>query len=336
MVVFDANMILCKLLCFFVFLSAVTCSLDGLAKIYDDVIDSETIEWLYDECIKIENDGRAVLDIGFEFPLDEPAKYAPMEQFLNDLLLQLYPNGDRYFVEYWTRRKWILVQSHADMDEEFNREMIQSGKGGYGDSFRHPEVGHVLYLKVGERVRGPTVIWNVTRGGDFSEREGPSEMIIVPAVPGRLTRFQGNMLHGVPRPADVFWTVQMDGGQHEPVDLWQRSVVLFNLWPVSKGKPGIEISNASSTSCAVSKTCNSFEEWTEVPIVPLPSDQKSTSKFKMPLMGDRERRGTESLVAKLETQSPALEAFSEASKVSSAIVTGEPRKAWFSFMGIEF
>lgn len=330
-------MILYRLLSLFLIFSAVLCQIDTFAKVYDDVLDSETANWLHTECLKIGRDGSGK-DIGFEFPLDEPARYAPVEQFLNKLLLQLYPSGDRYYVEYWTRNKWILVASHADMDEAYNEKMVLSAKKCYGDTFRHPETGHILYLKVGERVRGPTVVWNVTHGGDFSEKEDPSEMIIVPAVPGRLTIFQGNKLHGVPRPADVFWTVQQDGGQHEPTDLWQRSVLLFNIWPVSKGKPGIEISNASETSFEINQTCKNIQDWKEMPAVPLPSDPSpsATSKFKMPLMGDPERRGTESLVAKLETQSPAREAFLEESKVTSARVQAEKKKAWFSLMGVEF
>lgn len=333
-----AAMLFCRLVSFVLVFSAVAnCQINTLAKVYDDVVDVETAEWLHNECLKVEINGNG-RDVGFEFPLEEPVRYSPVEQFLNKIILQLYPDGNKYFVEYWTRNKWVLVAAHADMDEAYNEKMQLSGEHDYGDSFSHPETGHVLYLKVGNRVRGPTVIWNVTRGGDFNDREDPSEMVIVPAVPGRLTRFQGNMLHGVPRPADVFWTVQKDSGQHEPTTSWQRSVLLFNLWPVSKGKPGIEISSPSETSIEITQTCKSIKEWTEMPVVPLPSDSsaRATSKFKMPLMGDPERRGTESLVAKLETQSPAREAFSEESRVSSAKVQAEQKKAWFSFMGIEF
>ncbi|CAJ1954728.1 unnamed protein product [Cylindrotheca closterium] len=335
---------MCRLSLYFILLIIIQVAvseLDQLAKVYDNVVDRETAEWLHQECLQVERDHK---DIGFRFPLDNPSKYHPVEQFLNQLLLELYPktnSGDHplYFVEYWSRSKWMLIMSHADMDEEHHEKLMFSGATGFGkNSLRHPEIGHVLYLKVGRNVRGPTVVWNVTRGGDFADGQ-ENEMVIVPAVEGRLTRFQGDKLHGVPRPGDVYWTVQQDGNQHEPEDLWMRSVLLFNLWPVSKGKPGIVISEANDKEKKpTSQSCNNMQEWKIVEHTPLASDpsEEARTKFKMPLMGDVERRGTEKIVAKLESQSNIKAAMMEESKVTSSIVTGERRKAWFSFMGIEF
>lgn len=321
-------------------LQVVAGELDQLAKVFDNVLDAETAAWLHQECLQVERDGK---DIGFQFPLDEPAKYTPVEQFLNKLLLELYPRGDdndppSYFVEYWTRSKWMLIMSHADMDEAHHEKLLLSGATGFGGNLRHPEIGHVLYLKVGSNVRGPTVVWNVTRGGDFMDGQD-TEMVIVPAVEGRLTRFQGDKLHGVPRPGDVYWTIQQDGNQHEPEELWMRSVLLFNLWPVKKGKPGIVISEAKEQEAVpISQSCNSIQDWQVVESILLDSDpsEEARNKFKMPLMGDVERRGTDKIVAKLETQSNVKAAMMEESKVTTSTVTGERKKAWFSFMGIEF
>ncbi|KAL3940531.1 MAG: hypothetical protein SGBAC_004959 [Bacillariaceae sp.] len=323
-----------RLLFFFlVILQVAVGELDELAQVYDNLLDPETADWLHQECLQVERDKK---DIGFRFPLQNPAKYHPVEQFLNNLLLELYPNGSQaedYYVEYWTRSKWMLIMSHADMDEEHHEKLLLSGATGFGHTLRHPEIGHVLYLKVGRKVRGPTVVWNVTRGGEFADGQ-ENEMIVVPAVEGRLTRFQGDKLHGVPRPGDVYWTVQQDGNQHGPD--WMRSVLLFNLWPVSKGKPGIVISEPKEEANAISHSCKSIGDWKVAERTPLAASEETRTKFKMPLMGDAERRGTESIVTKLETLSDAKAAMMEKSKVTTSTVMGERKKAWFSFMGIEF
>ena len=60
-------------------------------------------------------------------------------------------------------------------------------------------------LKVGERVRGPTCVWQRlpdTHGEKLEQCFGP--LTTVPAVPGRLLRFRGDLQHAVPRPADVW------------------------------------------------------------------------------------------------------------------------------------
>lgn len=316
-----------------------------LVQVFDKVLDESTAKWLHQECLQLpKSHGK---EYGFIFPLETDLvdKHSPVEQFLNQLIRELYENSERFYVEYWTRTKWMLVAPHQDMDEEHNRQVLAAGKKQYGrpTTFHHPETGHVLYLDVGSKVRGPTVIWNVTKGGDFAYSE-ETEMIIVPAVHGRLTRFQGDRLHGVPRPFDVFWTNQRDAGLLEPTEEWIRSVLLFNLWPVGDDhhKPGIILSIATTDAVPVKikHKSNAFQDWKEVIIEPLPRTadmDPATSKFKIPLMGDEERRGTSDLLARLEAQtSMAQEAFGEESKVTSAMVQAEKPRASFSFMGIEF
>jgi hypothetical protein len=86
------------------------------------------------------------------------------------------------------------------MDEGWGR-LTEDSQAPY----MHPEMGHVLYLDIGKSVQGLTIVWNVTNGGEFYQQR-TSEMIVIPAVQGRLLRFQGNALHSVPRPADLYWS----------------------------------------------------------------------------------------------------------------------------------
>ena len=67
------------------------------------------------------------------------------------------------------------------MDEGYERMMQESDETGYVDKLKHPEIGHVLYLKIGSKVNGPTVIWNATNGGQLQSQK-VSEMVVVPAV----------------------------------------------------------------------------------------------------------------------------------------------------------
>ena len=70
-------------------------------------------------------------------------------------------------------------------------------------SFQYPDKGHVLYVQVGTNIRGPACLFaNATCGGDLLRRNSV-ELVTVPALPGRLLQFRGNVLHAVPRPADL-------------------------------------------------------------------------------------------------------------------------------------
>jgi hypothetical protein len=70
-------------------------------------------------------------------------------------------------------------------------------------SFQYPDKGHVLYVQVGTNIRGPTCLFaNATCGGDLLRRNSV-ELVTVPALPGRLLQFRGNVLQAVPRPADL-------------------------------------------------------------------------------------------------------------------------------------
>lgn len=163
-----------------------------------------------------------------------------LETALNSVLQQL--GDDAPHVEYWWRDTWELVDAHADVDEY--------GFEDYG-KLRYPEHGHVLYLAVGPAVEGPTAVWEPVEGSTNSGADAFGALTIVPACEGRLLRFQGDCMHAVPRPADVWLQHRFDSA--DGTDVWRssadlsvedeaearpppaahdltRSVVLFNTW----------------------------------------------------------------------------------------------------------
>jgi hypothetical protein len=141
-------------------------------------------------------------------------------------------------VEYWTRQEWRSIEAHADVDEFLAKSQDAAGNTNSSD-FRYPKNGHVLYLKVGTEVRGPTCIFPGRRSGkdllmsmsEHNEKKGGIDLVTVPAVAGRLLRFPGEALHAVPRPADLWLRTFVQGAPtYEPEEEWGRSVILFNTW----------------------------------------------------------------------------------------------------------
>lgn len=202
-----------------------------------------------------------------------------------------------------------------------------------------------MYLNIGSQVHGPTVVWNVTKGGELTDN---TEMIVVPAVEGRLLRFQGNALHAVPRPADVYWThVEEDIHTLE----YQRSVLLFNTWPIDRMIVDYTILNATvekeedeaskgAQPGAIPYSCQPKSEWKRVHSVPYVPPVTSWynrafnnpfKEFWIPLMGDIRRRGTDAYVGRMETHEGVRETFKESSQVTS-IVLQRPKDRVF---GIE-
>ena len=149
-----------------------------------------------------------------------------IEQTLDSILTEL--NDSSPFVEYWTRKEWRSIQAHADVDEYRAKQEQEQQSDNTEETplFRYPQNGHVLYLQVGNQVRGPTCVFaNRKSGGDLLRRDDDNdddddddvELVTVPAVPGRLLRFQGDYLHAVPRPTDL-WLLKFVQGVpvHEP------------------------------------------------------------------------------------------------------------------------
>jgi len=263
-------------------------------------------------------------------------------------------DSKKQYVEYWTRQEWRHIEAHADVDENLSKEMDRSAAANdsplmnddvdfqskYSATYqgrrrhRYPNHGHVLYLKVGTDVRGPTCVFpGRSSGGDLlrtiidcdggddddDEQNECSEdnasqnnaeevqLVTVPAVDGRLLRFDGRDLHAVPRPTDLWMLPFVKGGaQYEPEEVWGRSVILFNVWPGGENPPldvPLDIGSdnkddLSSQIQAVGDTddfCNSFSDWDEVTVDrkeshPSTADSQSNQSVKVWLLGNERRR----------------------------------------------
>eukprot|EP00537_Pseudo-nitzschia_pungens_P019470 CAMPEP_0172409764 /NCGR_PEP_ID=MMETSP1061-20121228/76536_1 /TAXON_ID=37318 /ORGANISM="Pseudo-nitzschia pungens, Strain cf. pungens" /LENGTH=423 /DNA_ID=CAMNT_0013145929 /DNA_START=73 /DNA_END=1344 /DNA_ORIENTATION=- len=250
--------------------------------VWNNVIDAEHLAPLLDEEARRIGLGHKVFSRSPEASSTDPkqqdqehGKQNVIEQTLDSILKEL--NDDAKYVEYWTRREWRSIHAHADVDEYRAKEEQRRPESGSGETqpqtpsplggFRYPRNGHVLYLRVGTEVRGPTCIFpNRRSGGDLlrktsalptatgdgscdaadgtessvvddndandnDDNDNTVELVTVPAVPGRLLRFRGDYLHAVPRPTDL-WLLKFVKGSptFEPEEEWGRSVVLFNTW----------------------------------------------------------------------------------------------------------
>ena len=169
--------------------------------------------------------------------------------------------------------------------------------------FRHPKYGHVLYLKKGRSVVGPTVVVNTTTGGalldevenNYGSSSSTTTLVSVPVVPGRLLQFQGDRLHTVPRPHHVYWTFQQEWPPRtEPESEWERSVILFNLWPYSEGPVKNKIVVGTTTSAGedddenestiytrtptteeeMDRTCNPKSSWKPAKVIPFHNEEE--------------------------------------------------------------
>jgi hypothetical protein len=157
-------------------------------------------------------------------------------------------------VEYWSRDEYMNIDVHADIDEA----MLQDE-----GVVRCPKVGHVLYLQIKNGLHCPTCVFPSEQiGWGLNESDDPDaekEMVIVPAVQGRILRFPGNAMHAVPSPHDRWllsreeevtlreneekcksvyddddddddgWMDDVEDDEND--DEIERSVLLFNTWP---------------------------------------------------------------------------------------------------------
>jgi hypothetical protein len=108
----------------------------------------------------------------------------PVEAAIDSFLAEI--GDDAPAVEYWRRATWAHVAPHRDIDEL----VVRRGQ------FRYPINGHVLYTAVGGAVLGPTALL-------WEDDDRHAHLTTVPAVQGRVVRFNGTFLHAVPRPHDV-------------------------------------------------------------------------------------------------------------------------------------
>lgn len=255
------------------------------------------------------------------------------------------PESKHQYVEYWTRQEWRHIEAHADVDENLSKRIDQHIMHGDDDNFvqrelqstypgtyrkghghRYPIFGHVLYLQVGTNVKGPTCIFpGRSSGGDLLHSIGDDEgdddnddikenrekevpLCIVPAVAGRLLRFDGRDLHAVPRPTDIWMLPFVQGAaEYEPDEIWGRSVILFNVWPGSEQPPldvpldltDEEEQQENRTVDTASSLCNSYSNWREIAITQKGStssmissvlDSGSNQSVKVWLLGNERRR----------------------------------------------
>jgi len=262
-----------------------------------------------------------------------------IEQTLDVILTEIDNNNDgnssdgqKQYVEYWTRQEWRHIEAHADVDENLSRHKEDDDilkdvdlQSKYASTYqqkyghRYPIFGHVLYLQVGTDVRGPTVVFpNRSSGGDLlkdmkdpsiseeeecsSEGENGVSMSIIPAVEGRLLRFDGRDLHTVPRPTDIWMLPFVKGGaEYEPEGQWGRSVILFNVWPGSEDPPldvplDIKHDDQPTKNTQTTELCNSYSNWKEVANdIPTTNDSDDTAaesnqSVKIWLLGNERRR----------------------------------------------
>lgn len=322
--------------------------------VYDNVLPKESCDILHEIASKSGLGHKAFSRPLSSSPslqnLDSPTM---IETTLDAILTAL--GDDSTFVEYWTRQEWRHIEAHADVDEHLAKEQdvsISNNENGDDDSlgpfsFRYPENGHVLYLKIGTKVQGPTCVFpNVQSGGDLilgedakqscSGEKKLTETMIVPAVNGRLLRFQGDALHAVPRPADLWLKSFVVGApEYHPEEKWGRSVILFNTW---KGEPpknvpldqnGLEFSDLQKAPLMQETLVNHVQEWDQVTPNVVNDNHRgesseSTSGVKIWLLGNERRRGYPMRTVKMKVASSSSslkEALFESHNVSKVYLS---------------
>ena len=243
-------------------------------------------------------------------------------------------HGQQQYVEYWTRQEWRHIEAHSDVDEALAKmhdqnpsllvddELESKFSATYSNThgFRFPSNGHVLYLQVGSEVKGkgPTCVFPsrssggdllqsnehkekaCATGGDNHQDNGEIKLVPVPAVSGRLLRFDGQDLHAVPRPHDLWMLPFVKGGaEYKPEEVWGRSVILFNVWPGEEDPPlnvSLDSNEGGEGEAHTNELCNAFSEWNEVNVVQntqieVPDTQESNQSVKVWLLGNERRRG---------------------------------------------
>ena len=246
-------------------------ALEGSLQIYDGVFNAAACADLH----------KAACSRGLGHALYTRASgpSTPLESAFEHFLSEM--GDDSAHVEYWSRQEWKHIEAHADVDEKL---------AANGGGFRYPRHGHVLYLSVGSRVQGPTCVWEM----DGDDRFGGA-LTTVPAIEGRVLRFDGELQHAVPRPADV-WLAPFVINQSGPPDEFERSVVLFNSWP---DEPPLDVQREESPASASGSSEGPSPDITAIPRAqwrtaepqPPPSLSGKTASMKLWLLGDEERRG---------------------------------------------
>jgi hypothetical protein len=164
---------------------------DQPVQVYENTFNPTTCEALHYLTIEHNertNDGSSF----FTRPPHNDKALTPIEHAIDSALIEMGDKTRR--VEYWSRDEYMNIDAHTDIDEA----MLEDD-----GVVRCPLVAHVLYLQVKDGLHGPTCVFPKERIGwglDEAE-EDKKDLVIVPAVVGRILRFQGSAMHAVPNPA---------------------------------------------------------------------------------------------------------------------------------------
>mmetsp|Transcript_21160 Transcript_21160/g.54172 ORF Transcript_21160/g.54172 Transcript_21160/m.54172 type:complete len:408 (+) Transcript_21160:30-1253(+) len=305
-------------------------------KVWDGVLASSTLQTVIAAGEQRAHCFTTVFDRGDE--LDQVGRTA-IEATLTSIVGEL--GDDCRYIEYWWRGESNGMEVHRDVDEAFCRSHQIDGVGLQ----RCPINGHVLYLDVGAGVRGPTCVWEEEEVCTDSGGPSPNEDVragaprtlrtlhVVPAVPGRLLRFDGASLHSVMGPnCNLLESVEPHIGSVKVSQQRRRATLLFNTWRDPPGLPSPKDPAPAKAVAAFEKletspTCSPASAWrdTALEFVPMTIEGDEVT-IQAPLLGDVTRRGCQapSLTALVAADSllPALE--STTAVHSLELRAGEP------------
>lgn len=229
--------------------------------------------------------GTALASIGqahFVYDRTSRSPRSTVEATLDHLCTQLQDNSP--IIEYWARSDWMNLDAHRDVDE------YRAKRDDKSWALTFPTNAHVIYLQIGEDVRGPTCLF-------FEESMGISQITTVPAKNCRLLRFDGDVIHAVPRPPLAYLDPEQGGSNLEIFSrvrdeavlnpAMKRQVLLFNTWqtrPESVNE--IEIEGHSQQPQSVAAAHSS---WSHVDIIDAP-EQAMDIHLKVGILGDKRRR----------------------------------------------
>lgn len=156
----------------------------------------------------------ALYNIGPEVYRRDQGSASPQDVLIESLLLGLGFNETRE-VEWWGRSIYKSVEAHRDVDEE-----AATARG----ERRYPTHSLIVYLDIEEEMRAPTCVWVPDKTADGI---GKSALVSVPAVPGRMLVFSGELLHAVPCPT-LSWLDSNVAAAGRAGGM--RRVLVLNLW----------------------------------------------------------------------------------------------------------
>ncbi len=322
--------------------NCVSASSKPQVTVWDNVVPQNVISKLHEEASK-SGLGHKAFTRPISHSKDSEVTTRPLIELVLDKILseievdsqQQSTKKSTQFVEYWTRQEWRHIEAHADVDENLAKEQDKDLALSSSSEipFRFPKNGHVLYLKVGSEVKGPTCLFpNKSSGGDLLDPKNDDEdmdLVIVPAVEGRLLRFDGTFLHAVPRPADLWFLSFVQGApQYTPEETWGRSVILFNTWydDPPKKVPLDEKSTLVDNVDIKTAKINNISNWDEVfsydatvtnqEEVCHDHNPKSSKPAKIWLLGNERRRNYKLRTIKLNASENIRELLAEKHTVS--------------------